>query len=422
VVAILLDGSVLFCVSYWFRRAAYGRVINFFRSSLKIRTRAVNSSQPVRIALLTLREIVAELARDAGFPLSGVATADDCSELDYFPQWIAEGRAGDMAWLEQRNDHGELKRRRLQAALPWANSVIMFACSYDSSAPLSTDAAPPGTGWIARYAQPGSAEGGAADYHAVLLGKLRGVEAALHGRLLGVGVEFESRSYVDTGPLVERVYAQQAGLGWTGKNTCLIHPEHGSWLFLSAIVTSLDVTDWDLAAALLPDRCGTCTRCIDACPTNALGEPYRMDASLCIAYLTIEKKGSTAEELREGMGRNVFGCDICQDVCPWNDKARRSGAAPSTQFATVRQELVNPSLAWLASLDREQFRQLFRGSPLERTKWRGVMRNVAIAMGNDGDPSFLPQLRAWAFQHEEPTLAEAARWAVARIADDKNEV
>jgi epoxyqueuosine reductase len=301
----------------------------------------------------------------------------------------------------------------LQAALPWARSVICCAVSYDSAAPLSTGPSEQGTGWIARYAQPGNAGGGAADYHTLLLKKLRAMEDALHARLQDEAITFQSRSYVDTGPLIERVFAQYAGIGWTGKNTCTINPELGSWLFLATIVTSLDVTDFDPSAMLQPDRCGTCTRCIDACPTDALDQPYRMDASSCIAYLTIEKRGSIPLELREGIGRNVFGCDICQDVCPWNARARRRGI--SGNFAAVRAELVNPSLAWLGSLDAQQFNQLFRGSPLERTKWRGLMRNVAIAMGNAGLKEYLPQLLEWSAMQDEPALAEAAQWAAAKI-------
>jgi epoxyqueuosine reductase len=379
----------------------------------------MNSSDNPAVSLRMLHELVQGLAPRFQLELAGVAPADNSGapfpELAYFPQWTAEGRAGEMSYLERRNESGELKRSSLQAALPWARSVIVCAANYDSPAPLSIDSAPAGTGWIARYAQTGDSDRAASDYHDVLLARLRAMEEELHRKLAADCDEFSSRSYVDTGPLVERVYARYAGLGWIGKNTCLIHPAEGSWLFLGCIVTSLAVTDFDLRAALQPDRCGTCTRCVDACPTQALDEPYKMDASRCISYLTIEKRGSIPEDLREGIGRQVFGCDICQDVCPWNGKARRSGAPPEDRMLRPRPELVNPSLQWLASLTPEDFRRMFRGSPLERTKLRGLQRNVAIAMGNSGDEQYLTHLDQAAQDETEPGVAEAASWAARRI-------
>jgi epoxyqueuosine reductase len=212
---------------------------------------------------------------------------------------------------------------------------------------------------------------------------------------------------VDTGPVVERLYAKLAGIGWIGKNTCILNQQLGSWLFLGVILTALE-----LPSSVTPaqDRCGSCTRCIDACPTGALNEPYQMDASRCISYLTIEKRGSIPEPLRAQMGRQVFGCDICQDVCPWNRKAPVSHDAA----LNVRKELVNPALAWLAELDPESFRRFFRQSPVQRAKLSGLLRNVAIAMGNSGLAAYLPKLREWSAS-PDPVLAEAARWAVARL-------
>jgi epoxyqueuosine reductase len=242
------------------------------------------------------------------------------------------------------------------------------------------------------------------DYHNELLERLRRIEAAIRARFAG-----ETRCYVDTGPVVERSVAARAGVGWIGKNTCLINQELGSWLLLGIIVTSLPVTS-DAVAEVAADRCGSCTRCIDACPTNALVAPREMDASRCIAYLTIEKKGAIAEELREPMGRHVFGCDICQDVCPWN---RRAPIAVKESMEP-RQELVNPALEWLASLDAAEFRRYFSGSPLERTRRKRLHRNVAIAMGNSGERGFLPQLEAWSAGEDE-VLAESARWAIGQI-------
>ena len=221
-----------------------------------------------------------------------------------------------------------------------------------------------------------------------------------------------SRSYVDTGPLIERVYAKYAGVGWIGKNTCIINQQLGSWLFLGVILTSLDVTENELTPDLpAPDRCGTCTRCITACPTQAIVAPGELDARLCISYLTIEKRGEIPEELRAGMGRHVFGCDICQDVCPWNRKAPATSAA---EFEP-REGLVNPALDWLAEMQPEEFRAVFRGSPVRRAKLSGLRRNAVIAMGNSGDQKFLPTLKELC-EDSDPVVAEHARWAAARLA------
>ena len=285
---------------------------------------------------------------------------------------------------------------------------MVCAVSYQAGGPLSVEHADPGAGWIARYAWSGRrGEDGllvATDYHTELLGRLRLVEAALRER-----TGCETRCYVDTGPLVERSAAARAGIGWVGKNTCVIRQGMGSWLLLGVIVTSLPVgagAGLELAA----DRCGSCTRCIDACPTDALVAPREMDAARCIAYLTIEKKGMIAEQLREGMGRQVFGCDICQDVCPWN---RRAPIAVK-EGLSVRPELVNPALEWLAALDSKGFKLAFKGSPLERTGKKRLQRNVAIAMGNSGEGRFVPQLTAWV-EGEDEVLSESARWAIERI-------
>jgi epoxyqueuosine reductase len=209
--------------------------------------------------------------------------------------------------------------------------------------------------------------------------------------------------------VVERWFAQLSGIGWIGKNTCMLNQEKGSWLLLGVMLTSLPMAE---TATLLPaaDRCGTCTRCIDACPTDALIAPRQMDASRCIAYLTIEKKGSIDESLRPHMGRQVFGCDICQDVCPWNRRAP-VGTAPDMQ---ARIGLVNPSLEDLASMDTPEFKRRFRGSPLERTGRRRLQRNVALAMGNSGDARHRDRLTTWATGEDE-MLREAAQWALERM-------
>ena len=345
-----------------------------------------------------LAEIVKQAAHQAGFELAGVAPVRDFPELEYFPAWIAAGHAGEMKYLESRNDNGELKRASLRSAIPWARSVIVCAINYNTAEPYSTETTSADRGWISRYAW--SRE----DYHEAVMKKLRVVESGL--RSAHAELDFESRCYVDTGPLVERIYAKYAGVGWIGKNTCILNQKLGSWLFLGVIVTSLDLP-CDLPA---PDRCGTCTRCITACPTDALIEPYKLDSNKCISYLTIEKRGAIPEDIRDSMGRHVFGCDICQDVCPWNRKAPATTAA---EFQP-REGLVNPALDWLAEMMPDDFRETFRRSPVRRTKLSGMRRNAVIAMGNSGEKKFLARLRKLSAD-EDPRVAEHARWAANKL-------
>ncbi len=367
-----------------------------------------------------LRRWLEENVREVGFDCAGVAEvrdADDpgaAEEAARFAKWVEAGRAGDMEYVKRRNESGTFVRSGLRVAIPWAKSVVVCAMNYNADAPRSIEAAPAGAGWIARYAWSGrTGDGGVTvptDYHDELLGRLRRIEAGL---LAQTGCN--TRSYVDTGPLVERSLAVQAGVGWIGKNTCVLNQQLGSWLLLGVIVASLPVEE-TVASALAADRCGSCTRCIDACPTGALlgtkdpAAPREMDASRCIAYLTIEKKGGIDKSLRAGMGRQVFGCDICQDVCPWN----RKSPIGEREGMSARVELVNPALEWLAEMDAREFKQRFKGSPLERTGRKRLLRNVAIAMGNSGEQRFLPQLDAWVVG-EDAVLAEAAGWARAQI-------
>lgn len=362
---------------------------------------------------------VEALARAAGFTTAGIAAVpepgspEDQEERGRFAGWIEAGRAGEMQYLQRRDEAGRLLRSSVRVVFPWARSVIVCAANYNSAQPRSIDPAAAEAGWIARYAWTGreSSEGGRpTDYHRVLLRRLEGVRAAIAEE----AGTFESRCFVDTGPVVERVYARYAGLGWTGKNTCLLNQELGSWLFLAVMVTSLDLPA--VRAALAPDRCGSCTRCLDACPTGALTGPRQMDASLCISYLTIEKRGEIPEGLRSGVGRQVFGCDICQDVCPWN---RRAPIAADPELAT-RPALVNPALDWLASLDEAEFDRWFNGSPVRRAKFQGFRRNVAVAMGNSGQTQFLPTLEGWA-KDADPILAETARWGMGKLQSANSE-
>ena len=343
-----------------------------------------------------VRKFIQHSASEAGFDLCGIAPACGVHDLNYFPEWIAAGRAGEMKYLEARAENGELKRASLAHVAPWARSVIICAINYNTALPYSTQTQDATRGWISRYAWTRD------DYHDAVLSRLKQVETALHQQIRESDPVLVTRSYVDTGPIVERVFAKYAGVGWIGKNTCIINQKKGSWLFLGVILTSLELTP-DLPA---PDRCGSCTRCIQACPTDAIIAPYQLDSNKCISYLTIEKRGSIPEDLRAGMGRHVFGCDICQDVCPWNRKAPASNA-PEFQ---PRQGLVNPALDWLAGLSVTDFQQVFRRSPIRRTKRSGIRRNVAIAMGNSGDRRFIPALDELA-KDDDPHVAHSARWA-----------
>jgi epoxyqueuosine reductase len=356
----------------------------------------------------SISALVKRAALAAGFDLAGIAPVRDFPELNHFKKWIAAGHAGEMKYMEARDDNGGLKRASLQTVIPWARSVIVCAINYNTSQPYSTAPHGAGEGWISRYAW--SRE----DYHNTVMQRLRVVEQRLHeictGQVRGSQAQdagetlaLQARCYVDTGPLVERIYAKYAGIGWIGKNTCILNQKLGSWLFLGVIVTSLDLSP-DLPA---PDRCGTCTRCIDACPTQAFIAPYQLDSNRCISYLTIEKGGTIPEDLREGMGRHVFGCDICQDVCPWNRKAPVT-TAPEFQ---PREGLVNPALEWLAEMSREEFGERFRGSPVRRAKRSGLRRNAVIAMGNSGDPCFKPALEKLSAD-EDPVVAESAKRAL----------
>jgi epoxyqueuosine reductase len=373
--------------------------------------------------LSDLSNRIKQCAASVGFDLCGIAPVAHFRELKVFPEWIASGKHGEMKYMEGHDDSGNLKRTALNRVAPWARSVIVCAINYNSAQPYSTEyfskgplstvrPKESGRGWISRYAW------GREDYHNAVLRRLRQMETRLfelanHNNDTDNNVALQLRSYVDTGPLIERVYAKYAGIGWIAKNTCVINQQLGSWLFLGVILTSIDLAEhnalFDLPA---PDRCGTCTRCIAACPTQAIVAPGELDARLCISYLTIEKRGEIPEELRAPIGRHIFGCDICQDVCPWNRKAPVTTAA---EFEP-REELVNPPLEWLAAISSEEFAAAFRGSPVKRAKRSGVRRNAVIAMGNSDDRNFLPLLAALA-EDEDPVIAHHARWALGRLGD-----
>ena len=332
------------------------------------------------------------LALETGFDLAGVASPEAPRELSFFADWVGRGYAGEMAYLTSQ----VARRSDLRVAFPWVRSVLCVALQYDTSPAYSTDA-PADRGWIARYAW-------GDDYHDVVKAMLD----RLAERIAAEAGSFVSRTYVDTGPIVERAYAAAAGIGAWGKNTCLLHPDHGSWFFLGEIVTDLDL----LPDAPRADMCGSCTACLDACPTGALPAAYTLDATRCISYLTIEVKGTIPEDRRAGLSRHVFGCDICQDVCPWNRKRREHGG-PAFE---PRPGLLAPDLAELAGLDEEAFRERFRKSPLKRAKRRGLLRNVAVALGNSRDPKKRAILLRLT-EDEDPLVREHAEWALRQLRD-----
>jgi len=342
------------------------------------------------------RERVKTLARSLGFDLAGVAPAAPPRHAERLPEWLARGYAGAMAWLERRVEE-RIDPRRLW---PEVRSVIAVGFVYD---PGERGALAPGHADVARYA-------GGDDYHDVLLERLRALGVALEA-LLERPVAF--RAYVDTGPVLERPLAAAAGLGWIGKNTLLIHPRLGSYLFLGALLSDAALPP----DAPEPDHCGTCRACLDACPTAALVEPGVLDASRCLSYTTIELRDAVPEALRAAHGAHVFGCDVCQEVCPWNTRERREippDAAGLRARLAPRAAWRAPSLAWLLGLDESAWRAATRRSALRRAKHRFLLRNALIAAGNAGDGSLEPLLRAHAAS-DDALLAEHARWALARL-------
>jgi len=335
---------------------------------------------------------IKDKALGLGFDLVGISPADCFPENQYYKQWLRHGFSGEMKYLDRSPE----RRERLQRVLPNAKSVISCALNYNTEYPYSVDERDKSKGWISRYAW-------GDDYHEIIEDKLRALLNHIGEEASG---EVSSKLYVDTGPVLERVYGKYAGVGWVGKNTCLINQEIGSWIFIGEIITSLEL-DYDIP---VPDRCGTCTRCIDSCPTGAILEPYILDSRLCISYLTIELKDKIPLELREGIHNNIYGCDICQDVCPWN---RRAQITDGPEFQP-RDDLYNPDLSYLSGLSIEDFRYVFKKSPIKRTKRRGLLRNVMIAMGNSGNEDFVPHIKE-CLNDEEPLVRAHAAWALWKI-------
>jgi epoxyqueuosine reductase len=408
--------------------------------------------------VVSVSDEIKRSALEAGFDVAGIAPITAWHDLEFARAWVEKGYGGEMAYL--RNP----KRGDPRMILPSAESVVCVGLVYNVALPYSTScetdvrSGPPASGdapataspadssddegprgWISRYAW-------GVDYHRVMRERLERLRLVIEK----LAPQVETRVYVDTGPVVERAFARLSGVGWVGKNTCLIHQEKGSWIFLGVILTSLKL-EADTPAF---DRCGSCTRCLEACPTGALTEAYVMDASRCIAYFNIELKGSIPERFRPAIGANVIGCDICQDVCPWNRGSvipglsngtivRRQAATTSvpefkpliverdssadppestaarTESRTGRPEarpfsLFHPRLADLASLGEADFRRVFARSPVKRVKYRGWLRNLCVVIGNSGDARFVPWLKTLG-KHEDAVVREHAGWALERL-------
>jgi epoxyqueuosine reductase len=327
-----------------------------------------------------------EQAQALGFELAGIAPATEADGFDRLREWLARGFAGSMDYMER---HAEA-RRHPSSILPEVRSVLMVGMSYSPDGHSASSG-----GRVARYAR-------SDDYHDVLRERLRRLLRWLQAERPGC----RGRAVVDTAPLLERDFARRAGLGWFGKNTLLLNKRRGSYFFLGALLVDLE---------LQPDppheasHCGTCTACLDACPTGAFAGPGWLDSRSCISYLTIELRGDIPVELRPGIGAWLFGCDVCQEVCPWNRRAPAGNAA-----LTVRSELEALNPAELLELSEDAFRHRFRGTALMRAKRGGLLRNAAIVLGNTGDADALPALRR-ALQDNHPLVREAAGWAIAAI-------
>jgi epoxyqueuosine reductase len=336
------------------------------------------------IAIASAKDEIVARAKALGFDSCRIAKATGAAHADKFRSWLRDGAAGEMQWLER----GAEKRCHPQEVLPGARSIIVVALNYWQGA----EAVPRTPGRIARYAW-------GDDYHEVMLEKLEQLSAFLT-HLGGT-----QKCYVDTGPILERDHAAGAGIGWHGKSTMLIDPKLGTWFFLGEILTTLDL----LADEPQPLRCGSCQRCITACPTGAITEPHRLDARRCISYLTIELKGSIPLELRPLIGDRIYGCDDCLEACPWN-----RFAVASHEAAFAAGPAIGVQLRDYLALNEVGFRGLFRRSPIKRIKRRGFLRNVCVALGNVGDESDLPALERAAID-PEPLIAEHAAWAIRQI-------
>ena len=345
-------------------------------------------------AQITLTQQIQRRAHELGFALVGITPAERSQTLQRYRAWLENGYAGEMDYLERHLPLKEDPRRLLAEA----KSVISLAMNYYTLDPPELLAADPGRGQISRYAW-------GDDYHEVIRERLRQLVEFIRQRF--AETEPDCRICVDTAPILEREYAQKARLGWIGKNTNLINWRSGSWYFLAEVLVNVQLTP---TTEPLRGTCGTCTRCIEACPTDAIVAPNVLDSRLCISYLTIELKDSIPAELRPKMGNLIFGCDICQEVCPWNSKA-----TPTTESAFYpREGNLAPALLSLVNMTQAEFSSRFKGSPIKRAKRRGFLRNVLVAIGNWGARKALPALEI-ALSDGEPLVRSHAAWAVGQI-------
>lgn len=339
-----------------------------------------------------LTESIRCQARTLGLDALGVAPVSALPQ-DRLQTWLQQGFQGEMAWMERHTE----KRLDPRKILPDAQSVISAALNYYHPYPLPYDR--PRQGVISRYAS-------GDDYHQVLESRLRQLLEFIQKQDPGA----QGKVYVDTGPVLDKYWAAASGIGWLGKHTNVLNRSLGSWFFLGEILLNRRL-EYDVPG---PDHCGSCRRCIDACPTGAIVQPYVLDSRRCISYLTIELRSDLPEEFRPAMGNLVYGCDICQDVCPWNRKAKPSSVSELAPRPAHR----SPSLRSLARLSPQAFRDTFRNSPIRRAKWRGLMRNVAVAMGNSRDPSLVGELKRL-LQVEDAMVRRHAAWALAQIATEE---
>ena len=343
-------------------------------------------------------DLIRRHADRLGFTVFGVARAGPARTWDKYSRWIEVGMHGDMGYLERRAD----ERRDTRNVWTEARSVVTLGVPYRVAASKPVEPMP-NRGIVSSYAW-------GKDYHECCWQRLEQLGAVLRNQL---GQSVETRGYVDTGSILERDVAEQASVGWHGKNTMLIRPDIGSWFFLAELLVNIDLPPNDSS---VPDRCGSCTRCLRACPTGAFVGPHILDARRCISYLTIEYRGSIPRELRAQIGAHIFGCDICQNVCPWNEKAERSGAGLSQipEFAPS-DDLVAPELIPLLDVSKRQFEERFSGSPILRARRNGFLRNVCVALGNVGTNEAIEPLER-ALCDTSPLVREHAGWALMRIA------
>jgi epoxyqueuosine reductase len=346
---------------------------------------------------MTLAARLKEQALALGFDAVGICAARPSSYAGFYARWVEAGYAGKMDYLARRID----ERRDPRSLLPGCRSVVVVGLN--SFLPSEGPPAP-GHGFIARYAR-------RVDYHGIMKQRLLALLGWLASQT-GQTPASLGRAYVDTGPLLERELAVQAGLGWIGSNCSLISPRFGSWLLLGELLLEIELEPDDPHPE---PRCGTCTRCLDVCPTGALVEPRLLDARRCLAYLTIELKGAIPEDLRPLLGTTIFGCDLCQEVCPWNQRFSQAGNDPAFQ---PRPDLISPSLLDLMAVDDERFRRRFRSTPMARAKRRGLLRNVAVALGNWGHPDARPILEL-ALNDPDPLLREHVTWALDRMSSSE---